>query len=92
MGFSEIAHCREEGCIGKYTPRGPKGAQSPPSGNLSFLVDVFPFGSVRIQYIPSRGSVWPYGHSLITNPSLGCIRNYIHKRAISIIVVSMAMI
>ena len=31
-------HCREEGCIGKYTPRGPRDCpRASPSGNLSGL-------------------------------------------------------
>ena len=64
-------HCPEEGCIGKYIPRGPKdfpkpleialgqslgprGAKSPPEGNLEGR------GGCISQCIPTRGSVRPF--------------------------------
>ena len=53
-------HCREEGCIGKYIPRGqsrgPRGAKSPPEGNLEGR------GGCISQCIPTRGSVRPFSH------------------------------
>ena len=53
-------HCLEEGCIGKYIPRGPRdfprGAKSPPEGNLEGGGDGFPNTSrVLVEH----------GHSLI---------------------------
>ena len=51
-------HCREEGCIGKYIPRGPRDfqrcAKSPPEGNLKGRR-----GCIS-QCIPIRGSVCPF--------------------------------
>ena len=69
-------HCLESGCIGKYTPlgprdfpqagilhpeareisRGPRGAKSPPSGNLEGR------GGCIFRYIPTRGSVRTFFH------------------------------
>ena len=56
----ESVHWREEGCIGKYTPRGPRdfprGAKSPPEGNLEGR------GGCIFRYIPTRGSVRTFFH------------------------------
>ena len=54
-------HCLESGCIGKYTPLGPRdfpraGILHPPLGNLLGL------GGGIFRYIPTRGSVRTFFH------------------------------
>ena len=47
MNMLVFIHCREEGCLGKYIPRGPRdfprssGAKSLPKGNILEVPNLF---------------------------------------------------
>ena len=101
---NESVHCREEGCIGKYTPRGlrdfpragilhpeaqeiargqsrgPMGAKSLPEGNLEGR------GECIFRYIPTRGSVRTFFHSL-----QGGIRSYTIRLQVCLVTTSVLL-
>ena len=77
FGFIESVHCREEGCIGKYTPReisqGPRPERLPegeargqsrgPRGAKSpHKGNLEGRGGCIFRYIPTRGSVRTFFH------------------------------